>query len=929
MFVYDRSMNFSRELLSLPGKTNKDNANEYLPVFMHLLDTEGTIRHLVDHWLPESIRKTVCEELSDGEFEKVCRFLALTHDMGKFTPVFVSRILAELPEIKENIEAIGWKIPLLSDFMNPEKSPHALAGAAFLQSKNCTPGIVTVVSAHHGKPLTLSNYNDLDLQMESYFYNYYGTTDKKDDNAQKWMDVREEWFKFALKKAGYASEGDLPNLGMPAQVLLTGLLIMADWISSNTSYFPLISTDTPDFQDIYPARVERAWRKLHFPDSWSSSCFFMDYDIFQNRFGFQPNEVQQAVIKAVEDTFQPGIFILEAQMGVGKTEAALAASELLAAKTGCGGLYFGLPTQATANGIFPRLKQWAEQQSEASVHAIRLAHGMASLNEDYRALFQGNAVTGEDEKFSDLIVHSWFEGRKQALLANFVIGTVDQLLMAALKQKHVMLRHLGLAGKVVIIDECHAYDAYMNQYLDRTLTWLGKYGVPVILLSATLPARRRTKLVEAYLGHQIENNDDMWKTCRDYPLLTWTDGDEVHKSAITLKNTSSRKVAVCHLPDEQIVDCLKNSLSEGGCAGIIVNTVRRAQEISSMLRRELPDKEIVVAHSHFLLPDRAEKEAMLLKRLGKKSTPEQRNGLIVVGTQVLEQSLDVDFDLMLTDLCPMDLLLQRIGRLHRHAGRKRPSMLEKARCMILGTSGEELESGAKAVYGEWLLLRTRMLIPPEIVLPDSIPELVQNTYEVPQEVLEPGSALYTAQLNYQKDINKKEHRAKTYRIGNPRKKCIDFPKLDTIAGWLDTDIDVDDRKAEASVRDGDPSINVLVMMQHQDGQIGFLPWQHGGRSVSANHVPSAEDGRNIAQQQMRLPHVFCVGKLADQAIKELEQRNYWLAEWQQSSWLHGELVLLLNEYFQTDLCGYTLTYSWEDGLTYKKEESEEYDNGSA
>ena len=119
------------------------------------------------------------------------------------------------------------------------------------------------------------------------------------------------------------------------------------------------------------------------------------------------------------------------------------------------------------------------------------------------------------------------------------------------------------------------------------------------------------------------------------------------------------------------------------------------------------------------------------------------------------------------------------------------------------------------------------------------------------------------------------------------------------------------------------------MMQHQDGQIGFLPWQHDGRSVSANHVPSAEDGRNIAQQQMRLPHVFCVGKLAEQAIKELEQRNYWLAEWQQSSWLHGELILLLNEHFQTDLCGYTLTYSWEDGLTYKKEESEEHDNGRA
>lgn len=203
-------------------------------------------------------------------------------------------------------------------------------------------------------------------------------------------------------------------------------------------------------------------------------------------------------------------------------------------------------------------------------------------------------------------VHQWFRGNKQALLANFVIGTVDQLLLAALAQKHVMLRHLGLAGKVVIIDECHAYDTYMNCYLDRALEWLGWYKVPVILLSATLPARRRAELVEAYQQKKAVP-DAPWKTSCGYPLLTWTDGAEVKQTAIP-PDAPGKTVQLTTLTEPELPALLRRKLAEGGCAGVIVNTVKKAQKIAQMLRESLPDKEVQLFHAQFLMPDRAARE---------------------------------------------------------------------------------------------------------------------------------------------------------------------------------------------------------------------------------------------------------------------------------------------------------------------------------
>ena len=515
-------------------------------------------------------------------------------------------------------------------------------------------------------------------------------------------------------------------------------------------------------------------------------------------------------------------------------------------------------------------------------------------------------------------VHQWFRGNKQVLLANFVIGTVDQLLLAALAQKHVMLRHLGLAGKVVIIDECHAYDTYMNCYLDRTLEWLSWYKVPVILLSATLPARRRTELVEAYQQKKAAP-DAPWETSCGYPLLTWTDGAEVKQTAIP-SDAPGQTVQLTTLTEPELPALLRRKLVEGGCAGVIVNTVKKAQKIAQLLRESLPDKEVQLFHAQFLMPDRAARENQLMARIGKGSAPECRNDLIVVGTQVMEQSLDIDLDVLVTELCPMDLLLQRIGRLHRHH-RSRPAPLQQACCAVLDTGEDAFDAGSEAVYGQWMLWRTRNFLPRSIRLPEEISPLVQRVYGWEREA--PGGAQgEEMRCIYERTQEKKKARAEAYLVPQPETHRL--AQLNTLDDWMQNEGACSDPAARAAVRDGDPSVEVLVMQRRADGSIHFLPWQEGGSAVAVDSPPPPETALKIARQKLRLPAVFGKAWKVDGVIRELEADNRSrLAAWQLSPLLHGELILLLDENLTARLAGMELCYDRENGLYYQKEETDE------
>lgn len=932
-------MPFTPAASRIIAKSAKDTYT-WLPLSIHLADTAAAARCLWHEWLSEAVRNRILASCG-GEEKAIALilFLALTHDLGKNTPAFQSGILESWQGdayrfMRELLESVGLITGPHSRYINASRLKHALVSQAILQKAGCDRRIASIVGAHHGKPADSACL----YEVENGTYN-------EETGGTPWDEIQQEYVQSALDTCGFSSLDDLPRPDQPAQMLLTGLLIVADWIASNAALFPYIPFEQVKAAATSEERARKAFDALHLPPPWIiEPQWETDPEaLFGKRFApYSPRLVQAAVLHALRGLSRPGIVVMEAPMGCGKTELALLLAELFSLRHGCNGIYFALPTQATSNGIFPRILRWADSAARDEIaparHAVRLVHGAAQFNDDYASIARFGAGSQVDGDGSEpLGVHTWFEGRKKALLADFVVGTVDQLLMMALKQKHVMLRHLGLAGKVVVIDEVHAYDAYMCVYLERVLQWLGREGVPVIVLSATLPAERRCMLLDAYRGaadaaelprarvkpHSQPPSPppEPWRASRAYPLLTWSDGRDVRQAALP-GGEKSLRVTIEALEQSTLADHLEQQLAQGGCAGVIVNTVREAQRQAALLRRRF-GADVLLLHSHFLTPDRIEKENLLLSRLGPGGNRPRR--LIVVGTQVIEQSLDIDFDVLYTQPCPMDFFLQRLGREHRHE-RARPGCLQRAKCFVLYDGSLPLEQsravrawpflpdeGSRAVYGDYLLMRTLAFLPTCVTLPDDIPALVQKVYgDEPCPQQPEGYA--AAREKWLKKLAEKREKAGRFCMEPP-----DASRGASMMHLLGTEVSDSEKQGEACVRDIDESFEVLVL-QRVGGELRFLPWREGGEAVPA--APDADTAKQISRQRLRLPASLYHGTIGN-VIKTLETETARLVPaWHQSPWLHGELLLLLDENLSATLNGHRVTYSYEDGLQSAKEDDD-------
>ncbi len=732
------------------------------------------------------------------------------------------------------------------------------------------------------------------------------------------------------------------TLSKPGQVLLTAVVIVADWIASNTELFPIqpltalgdppVELDEETMRD----RVEIAWAALDLPSPWEAQPPGSDVDrLFRERFdpgaaGARP--VQAAALEVASAQSGAAMLIVEAPMGAGKTEAALLAAEALAGKSGADGCFIALPTQATTDAMFGRVRAWLDAlPGRDGPVSVTLAHGKASLNEEYEGLVRRGRYSSigdetDDEKAPPLIAHQWLSGRKKSVLASFVVGTVDQVLFGGLKSKHLMLRHLGLAGKVVIIDEVHAYDVYMSQYLDRVLHWLGAYGVPVVLLSATLPADRRAALLNAYeqgAGSTLRHvpQDDL-----GYPVVLSTGGAPPRLVPIAPDRTA---VQLDHLTDDPdtLVSYLREHLSAGGCAVVVRNTVTRVQETAERLEAEFGADHVTVNHSRFLSCDRARTDRALLSRFGPPGPEVERPPLhVVVASQVVEQSLDVDFDLMVTDLAPVDLVLQRIGRLHRHQ-RDRPAPLRTPRCALVGVgdwTAEPVEAvaGSRRVYGAHNLLRAAALLGPSrrhVVLPTDISPLVQRAYG-PEPVGPPSwqPTMLRARTDAETAARKRTEAARTFLLGEA------VPGAGTLVGWVRGGVgepEVDPRGV-AQVRDGEESLEVLVVQRDADGGLVTPDWigDEAGRQIPLDSQMRPSLAKTIAACGLRLPLALCHPGVVDDVICALERDQF--TSFQQSPLLKGHLVLVLDQARTAELkhrrAHFHLTYDPRRGLVHER-----------
>lgn len=453
--------------------------------------------------------------------------------------------------------------------------------------------------------------------------------------------------------------------------------------------------------------------------------------------------------------------------------------------------------------------------------------------------------------------------------------------------------------------------------MKKAIEWLGAYHVPVIALSATLPVERRNELLAAYAkgkyGKKKFNATGDWKDKQSYPLLSILDGNDlkqVDDFDKTEQKTTKVEVKRINFEDEELINQINSSINDGGVAGVIVNTVKRAQALARIAGTNLPsDVKILVLHSAFLANERTKIEEKLQSLIGKDGQRPEK--LIVIGTQVLEQSLDIDFDVLYTDIAPMDLLLQRAGRMYRHEI-KRPKELEVPKLYVMGINKYgDYGDANEAIYQKYLLMKTDHFLRDIVVLPDDISDLVQKVYSADTD--DQVKDIKDAKDILEIDTKKKKAKAKGFQLAPPARPN----KFKDLHGWLDNgklNADKDESRAQATVRDTQESIEI-ILLQRIDGHDYLLD------GTNIGELPEDSRDKIIAQQLIRLPHAVTLD--IDKAIKELENiTSKYYPDWQTNSvWLRGALALPLDENLYIDFNGYRLHYSSKLGLSYEKIES--------
>jgi CRISPR-associated endonuclease/helicase Cas3 len=765
------------------------------------LDVAAVARHLaIEHISPAAKRHLL--GLIPGNEDASLRlllFVIALHDLGKYTPAFQAKVeWARLLLI-----AAGFDVDPPTGARH-----HGTAGLPFIQDALTSVGFPAVqaralaraVAAHHGEFPT----NDV-LTRERMGGRERGVSPRWEQARSEALDSLRRLFNVNGIDVAAVSAIDHAYV-----MRLAGLTSVADWIGSMESVFryepPQLSLE--GYWRLALKRASTALSLLGFrpppqPVDWRFSSLFP---------ALSPWPLHRAAENVAGNLSAPTLIIIEAPMGEGKTEAALLLAQAAAGRLDQHGFYVGLPTRATANQMFGRMVAFLNRVSPDVRSNMVLAHGDADGIETFRSIV--SVHDDGPERLGGVRAEEWFLPKKRALLAEYGVGTIDQALLGVLRTRHGFVRLFGLSGKAVVLDEVHAYDSFTSEILDRLLEWLAAMGTTVVLLSATLPASRRRDLLAAYrrgLGEATTVAPPA-----GYPRITIGSRDGCSAEHVAPRGRPLTIALQRIDPDiDGIARMLINELHHGGCAGWICNTVDRAQAACEAVARLAPDLPRLLLHARMLPRHRHELEQRVEHRLGPESRGAQRpDRLLVIGTQVIEQSLDIDFDLLVTDLAPVDLILQRAGRLHRHGDRTNRSPAHpQPRLWIAYASGpaDSVPIGEVAVvYADALVRATIMALDgrDRVVLPDDIESLVEQVYRAAPP---PGDdALFGSYIDYFGGAVAKRQ--------NAAMKVIPRPKdPDDIFGHLRMPLGDDDdpqvhEELRAITRDTEPSVRVVCLV---------------------------------------------------------------------------------------------------------------------
>lgn len=840
----------------------------------HLLDTAAVAGLMWDEYVSWSFRQRL-DEISNGRGRAWLMWVCGIHDCGKASPAFQAVDAVEAAPVLA--AGLSWgRLPTGSK----RRWRHDVAGAAMLlprmrmewEDADAAAWVWPLVAGHHGVFPPVQSLRPPHPEVQG--------------RGTDWVEAQRAVVDLFTRAVGFgdlASVRPAGRLAKAEQLALSGLIVMADWIASDSASFPGLS----EARDVSPAgacrRAEEAWRRLGLRGGWRDlPQAGSPLAPLTERLQVTPRASQVELVERAWSVPVPGLMVAEAPMGEGKTKAALAAAEVLASRFGLDGVFVAMPTQATSDPMYEGVLEWIRSFDPDLESQVALLHGKRRFNPRWREIWEAKAADGvrgtdgslvdpwdvygaidEDDEFgmpsapSDPVGADataerggppvWFLGSKRGLLTPFAVGTVDHLLYAATRTRHVMLRVAGLAGKVVIVDEVHAADVYMRQFLLEALRWLGQMRVPVVLLSATLPPAQRQAFVDAYLAGAVGSADVSQEVPEPagYPCVTAAyavDGKPVAESSQFAVPSwrASQPVHVAWLPDAEkdgavVAADVRAEVADGGVALVVVNQVDRAQAIYAALRKDGFQGELHLLHGRLCAAHRAERTARCLHVMGPDAGGERPQRMVVVATQLAEQSFDVDADVLITDLAPVDLLLQRIGRLHRHEGTQRPLRHRVPRVLVTGVTRGVQERpqflpASRKVYGDWLLLRAAALVA-EVAgplsgdggtvgagrggcwsIPEDVPGLVARAYGE-AEVCPAGwgeSAAWQAWLAEQAE---REKRAEAFLLTRPREWAT--PTLEGLH-YAGSRAHAEE-ELDAVVRDGQRSVEVVIVRRTASG----------------------------------------------------------------------------------------------------------------